>query len=77
MASGDWGGGGAKVPRIVKRNENVVKNTTSTVSGPSFEAKGEAPKLKLYSDPWYDRQPFDPEFKRLEAKGSDDVDHGR
>jgi hypothetical protein len=75
--SGDWGGNPAAIPKIVKRDQNVVKNTTSTVSGPSFKVSEEAPKLKLYSDPWYTREPFDPEFRRVKAEGTDDVRHGR
>jgi hypothetical protein len=72
---GDWGGGGAAVPRIVKRTQNVVKNT---ITEPEAEdAQGPAPKLKLYAEPQYQRGPFDPEFRRLQAKGSDDVEHGR
>jgi hypothetical protein len=71
---GDWGGGGAARPGSVKRT-NFVKNK---ITEPDAEpAQGPAPKLKLYSDPWYDRAPFDPEFKRLKAKGSDDYGHGR
>jgi hypothetical protein len=74
--AGDWGGNPAAIKGSVKRTKNVTPNATVTRA----EAKpiqGEAPKLKLYSDPWYDRAPFDPEFRRLQAKGSDDVEHGQ
>jgi hypothetical protein len=71
---GDWGGGGrSNIPGTVKRTRNVTRNTTSTVSGPSFESSEEAPALKDYPLPQYDREPFDPEFKNVRARGNDKV----
>lgn len=75
--SGDWGGNKAAIPNTVKRTANVTKNTTSTVSGPSFETSEEAPKLRYYPDPWYVKEPIDPEFKSNQAKGTDDVKGSR
>lgn len=71
--SGDWGGNPGAIPNTVKRTRNVTKNTTSTVSDPSFTSAEEAPKLKFFAQAQYDREPFDPEFKKVKAKGTDDI----
>ena len=74
---GDWGGGGSGMLKgSVKRTANVTRNTTST-RAKEEPIQGEAPKLKYYSDPWYTREPFDPEFKELRARGTDDVNGSR
>lgn len=62
---GAWGGGGrSNIPGTVKRTANVTKNTTSTVSDPSFRSSEEAPKLRYVPDPWYVKEPMDPDYKR-------------
>jgi len=67
MASGDWGGGGAKRAGSVKRS-NVVKNT---INEPEAKpAQGDAPVLKYYSSPQYPRGPFNPKFRNLRANGN-------
>jgi hypothetical protein len=73
--SGDWGGDKAALKNSVTRtgftkHETITRDDSKPVQGP-------APKLKVYSEPWYDRQPFDSEFKNLNAKGSDDYGHGQ
>lgn len=71
--SGDWGGNPAAIPGTVKRTANVTKNTTSTVSEPSFQSSEEAPKLKYYPEPNYRKEPFDPDLARRSAKGTKNV----
>lgn len=61
---GDWGGGGAALPRIVKRDENVTKNATTSVSKPSLVVSEEAPLLRYIPDPWYVKEPMNPDFKK-------------
>lgn len=61
---GDWGGDKAAIKGTVKRTANVTKNTTSTVSDPSFRSSEEAPKLRYVPDPWYVKEPMDPDYKR-------------
>jgi hypothetical protein len=73
---GDWGGGGKEmVPKIVTR-EGFVENATVT-RGEERPAQGPAPKLKHMSHPEYQRAPFDPEYRNLDAKGSDEVTPGQ
>lgn len=74
--SGDWGGNPAAIRNTVKRTANVTRNTTST-RAEEEPIPGEAPKLKYYPEPNYRKTPFDPEFERREAKGSDEVQGGR
>lgn len=62
--AGDWGGDKSAIPRTVKRTENVTKNTTSTVSGPSLAVPEEAPPLRYVPDPWYEKGPMNPEFRK-------------
>jgi hypothetical protein len=70
--SGDWGGD----PAAVRKKVRVTSNENFHGTTPDAQAvPGPAPKLKVYSEPWYDRAPFDPEFKNLNAKGTDDY-HG-
>jgi len=76
MASGDWGGGGAPLPRIVKRTQNVTKKVTSTRAARD-EIPGETPPLKYYASAVYYKQPSDPDFAKQEAKGTQRIEHGR
>ena len=71
---GDWGGGGAAVPRMVKRTGFAENRITEPEAEP---IPGPAPKLQYYSEPQYAKEPIDPEFKSVLAKGSDKVGHGR
>ena len=72
--AGDWGSDPKMVPRAIKGKTNENFEGTTPRARP---AQGPAPKLKMYSDPWYTRAPFDPEFRRIEAEGSDEVTHGQ
>jgi hypothetical protein len=70
---GDWGGGGpGMIKGTVKRTTNVTRNTTSTRAAEQ-PIPGEAPPLKFYSQPQYNREPVDPAFKKVSAKGSTKV----
>lgn len=69
--AGDWGGDKSQIPRAVpQRTAGFTKRVTSTVSDPSFVVAEEAPKLRYIPDPWYVKEPMDPEFKSNEAKGT-------
>lgn len=70
--SGDWGGNPAAIKGTVKRTANVTKNATVS-RGEAMPIPGEAPKLKYYPEPNYHRRPFDPDFERRAAKGTDKV----
>jgi hypothetical protein len=76
MASGDWGGGGAKLPGIVSRNKNIIKKDTIT-RAEAEPVPGEAPDLKYYSSPMYYKDPVDPEFVRVKAEGRKGYRPGR
>lgn len=70
--SGDWGGNPGAIPKTVKRTANVTPN--ATVSRAQEEPiQGEAPPLKFFSQAQYNREPFDPAFKNVQAKGSNKV----
>lgn len=61
--SGDWGGDKAAIKGSVKRTANVTKN--ATVSEPTrLPIPDEAPKLRYVPDPWYVKEPMDPDYKR-------------
>jgi hypothetical protein len=67
---GDWGGGGpGMIKGTVKRTTNVTRNTTSTRAAEE-PIPGEAPDLKFFSQAQYNREPFDPEFKEVMARGN-------
>jgi hypothetical protein len=73
--SGDWGGDKKMIPKMVTRegfvdNATVSRDDEKPVQGPS-------PKLKHLAHPEYVREPFDPEYLRVEAKGSDKVTPGQ
>jgi hypothetical protein len=70
---GDWGGGGpGMIKGTVKRTTNVTRNTTST-RAEELPIQGEAPPLKFFSQAQYNREPFDPSFKKVSAKGSNKI----
>jgi hypothetical protein len=74
---GDWGGGGpGMIKGTVKRTTNVTRNTTSTRAAEE-PVPGEAPPLKYYPQAQYSREPFDPDFKEIKARGTDRARGGR
>jgi hypothetical protein len=74
---GDWGGGGSGMLKgSVKRTTNVTRNTTST-RAEEEPIPGPAPELKFFSQAQYNREPFDPDFKEIRAKGTDRVSGSR
>lgn len=62
---GDWGGGGVgMVKGTVKRTANVTKNFTGTVPDSKPAPDEECAKLRFISEPWYTKEPLNPDYKR-------------
>jgi hypothetical protein len=64
--SGDWGGDKGAIKGTVKRTANVTKNATVT-RAETRDIPGEAPKIRYVSEPWYVKEPLDPDYKRDKA----------
>jgi hypothetical protein len=62
---GKWGNGAPG--QSVTRTGFVENTITEPKAQPIYDVA--APKLKYYSEPWYTREPFDPEFGKVEARG--------
>jgi hypothetical protein len=74
MAAGDWGSDKKLIPRLgrVTSNENFHGTTPA-----ARQPQGEAPPLKLYPEPVYQKDPTDPDFKKQTARGTKRVRHGQ
>ena len=74
--AGQWGSDKKLIPKLVTREAGFVENATVT-RDEEKPIQGPAPKLKYNASPEYHREPFDTEYLRLEAKGSDKITPGQ